>query len=203
MQETTLLSSNKFDERAKGIVVVVGASTGGPGILLDVIRGFSSDLNCAVVIVQHIPPNFIDSLSERLDKHIDANVIVAKEGEKIEMGKIYVIPSDFHMEVIDEVIHFRGPLSPDNLRPSIDEVMQSFAKCYRKRTVGIILTGMGDDGLKGMRAIKAAGGHTIVQSPEGCVVDSMPSEVIEANLADEILSLAKISDRIRVLSYMY
>ena len=183
-------------------VIVIGASTGGPPIVEDIMAALPSDLPAAVIIVQHMPKYFTASFAERLDRISSLKIKEAEEKDEIKAGHGYVAPGDFHLEIkakdnnSGKIIHLSKGEPFHGLRPAIDVTMKSVAEHYKNNIIGIILTGMGEDGSQGMRTIKSAGGHTIVQEPETCVVDSMPSEVINNKMADEILKPEKIAKRI-------
>ncbi len=189
-------------------VVAIGASTGGPPILEQIISSLSADLDMAVLVVQHMPAYFTKTFAERLDKITHFSVKEAEEGDVVKVGMVFVAPGEFHMELEKKseeensgvVIHLTKTPPKNEFRPSIDVLMASAVRCYRNKIVGVILTGMGSDGLEGMRAVKNARGCTIVQNPETAVVDSMPKSVIDGGLADEILPPDKIAEKIAELS---
>lgn len=193
----------KFALGAQFNIVVIGASTGGPPVLEDLFSGFPAELQAAFLIVQHMPPKFTKSFAERLDKASALAIKEAEEGDVLLPGLAFVAPGDFHMEVRMgmerdslRTIHLTQNLPEHGLRPAIDITMRSAAASLRNLVIGVVLTGMGEDGKRGMQEIKAVGGHTIVQDPKSAVLDSMPKAVIEAGLADEILSPQKIVKRI-------
>jgi two-component system chemotaxis response regulator CheB len=189
-------------------VVVIGASTGGPPIVEDIVANFPSDLPVAVLVVQHMPEHFTKSFAERLNKMSRIPVKEAEEGDIIKIGHVFVAPGNFHMKVerrdndkvSEKVVHLTKEPPEHGLRPAIDVLMRSAVHSYANQIVGVILTGMGEDGLAGMRAIKMAHGHTIVQEPETAVVDSMPKSVIAEGLADEILPPEEIAKKVVELS---
>jgi len=189
-------------------VVAIGASTGGPPILEQIIGSLSADLDMAVLVVQHMPAYFTKTFAERLDTTTCFSVKEAEEGDMVKTGMVFVAPGEFHMELekkadggnSNTVIHLTKTPPKNEFRPSIDILMASAARCYQDKIIGVVLTGMGSDGLEGMRAIKNARGCTIVQDPETAVVDSMPKSVINDGLADEILPPDKIAEKIAELS---
>ena len=178
-------------------IIVVGASTGGPQTLEAILYSLPVSLPLPVIIVQHLPTRFFtESLAERLNKVTDLEVKVAENDEILQPGKVYLAPAGFQMtfKMSDKnVIISLTKAQPDSISPSVDIVMESVAKVYDGNSLGIILTGMGYDGREGMRAIKDAGGKTIVQD-ESSLIFGMPKAVIEAGIADEVLPVDSIAD---------
>ena len=185
-------------------VIVIGSSTGGPAVLELILSELPSNFPAAILIVQHMPAKFTKSLAERLDHMSEIAVKEAEEGDMIEPGKAYVAPGDFHMTVEKRVIEGearaviclnRDPLV-HGLRPSVDVTMKSVAEVYGENAVGIILSGMGEDGAKGMRAIKRKKGKTIAQDEATSLIFGMPKRVIERGDADQVLPVFEISQGI-------
>ena len=181
-------------------VVVIGTSTGGPPALQTLIPRMPIDLPCAILVVQHMPAGFTRSLAERLDSRSLLPVREAQEGDLVLPGHVLVAPAGVHMKV-----RRRGPNTRVFLddepraalhRPSVDVLMASVARSYGARCLGIVLTGMGSDGVEGLRAIQAAGGHTIAEHEESCVIYGMPKAALEAGVVDRALPLARIADEI-------
>jgi two-component system chemotaxis response regulator CheB len=181
-------------------IVVIGTSTGGPPALQTIIPGLPQDLAAAVVVVQHMPPGFTRSLAERLDARSEVPVREAREGDAIEAGTVLIAPAGSHMKVrrrghavrvvLDE--EPRGSLH----RPSVDILMASVAAVYGARSLGVILTGMGTDGVEGLRAIRAAGGRTLAESEETCVIYGMPKAAVEAGVVDRSVPLDRMAEEI-------
>ena len=178
-------------------IIVIGASTGGPQTLEAILYSLPANLPVPVIIVQHLPTRFFtESLAEHLNKVTDLEVKVAENGEVIQPGKAYLAPAGFQMTFKgkDKKVNISLTKALSNsLTPSIDIVMESVAKVYAESSLGIILTGMGCDGREGMRAIKEAGGKTIVQD-ESSLIFGMPKAVIEAGIADDVLPAISIAD---------
>ncbi len=174
-------------------VVAIGASTGGPRALEDVIRGFPADLPAAVLITQHMPPGFTESFAKRLDRVSGLKVREARGKEKILPGEAYVAPGGYHLivEAGQTVLSSTPPVQ--HVRPSADVMMESVAQFFGPGAIGVILTGMGRDGADGMAHIKKNGGRTIAQDPSTAVIASMPQAVIKNGLADEIVPLDRIA----------
>jgi two-component system chemotaxis response regulator CheB len=183
-----------------GDAVVIGVSTGGPNALARVIPALPADLSVPVLIVQHMPPMFTRLLAERLNAQSKFPVVEATEGMKIEPGKVIVAPGDFHLTIagsrsVPVVVLTKGP--PENsCRPAVDVLFRSAVKMYGGELLGVVLTGMGQDGMLGAREIKEAGGTIIAQDKATSVVWGMPGAVVENGLADKILPIESISAEI-------
>lgn len=178
-------------------VVAIGSSTGGPTALQIILAHLPHDFMAGIVISQHMPKGFTASLAERIDKLSQVRVKEAAEGDLVEKGKVLICPGGYHMR-----LNKRGqntyvsikPSSPeDKYIPSIDTMMISASEIHRDRAMGIVLTGMGNDGKKGMLEIKSRGGYTIAESEETAIVFGMPAEAIHAGAADKVLPLQEIS----------
>ncbi|MGC8795680.1 MAG: protein-glutamate methylesterase/protein-glutamine glutaminase [Thermodesulfovibrio sp.] len=186
-------------ERKVGIVSI-GTSTGGPKALQEIIPKLPKDFPVPVVIAQHMPPNFTKPFAERLDQLSQLSVKEAEEGEPIKPGVVYVAPGRGHMRIKRRGIETFVSISEDReefiYRPSVDVLMMSVAESYPGRTLGVILTGMGNDGAKGCRKIKETGGRVFAQNEESCVVYGMPRAVVEAGLADKVVSLEEMAGEI-------
>jgi len=191
----TAVKNNKID------IVAIGSSTGGPKALQDVIPKLPQNFPVPILIVQHMPKAFTGSFAERLSSISHIKVIEASGGEIIKPGIAYLSPGDKHMSVVKEnkagfVISVSN--EPEDLinRPSVSVMMESVAKEYPGKSLGVILTGMGSDGLTGMKKIKESGGKTIAQDEATCVVYGMPKAVVDAGAADMVLPIYKIGDEI-------
>lgn len=182
-------------------IVVIGASTGGPKALQEVIPLLPPDLPVPVLVAQHMPPAFTGPFAERLNQLSRLKVKEAEEGEPLRPGVVLVAPGRGHMTVfrrtvVDPVVSISGNRGDLIYRPSVDLLMTTVAENYPGRGLGIILTGMGNDGEKGMRAIRAGGGRTVAQNEESCVVYGMSRAVVEAGLADKIVPLREVAGEI-------
>lgn len=180
-------------------IVVIGSSTGGPVALELLLPLLPKNLSCPVLVAQHLPAQFVNSLTDRLAKRCKLLVETAVDGDKLSPGTIYFAPGGANTEVVrsntGQMMLSVAP-STEILTPSVDKLMISAAKMYPGATLGIILTGMGEDGLEGMKAIKEAGGHTIVQDEESSVVFGMGRTVAEHGLADNLVPLGQIAEKI-------
>lgn len=180
-----------------GKLVVIGTSTGGPKALQEVFQRLPGDLKAAFLIIQHMPPYFTGQLAKRLDSVSEMKVKEAEQGEEIKMGWAYLAPGDYHMEVIEKegklLVHLSQGETVNGHRPSVDVLMQSVSRLpYPK--VGVILTGMGSDGAKGMEALKRSGAITIGESAETCVVYGMPKAACELGAVDSQVPLHQVAD---------
>lgn len=189
-------------------IVIIGSSTGGPRALQQVIPFLPSKFNAAVLVVQHMPPGFTKSLSERLNTQSRIRVKEARDGDIVEHGTALIAPGDFHMIVeqqqingrLREVIKLTKSKKVQGVRPSVDVLLDSIVPIYGDSCIGVILTGMGSDGANGIEKLKSAGGLTIAEAESTCVVYGMPKSVIERNLADYVLPIDKIAEGITQIS---
>lgn len=186
-------------------VIVIGASTGGPPVLEKILSLLPSPLPCIVLIAQHIPEPFTSSFAERLDRISPMPVHKAVHDQTILPGTVLLARGDGDTRIRRDTegkirVTFTAGNTKGALYPSIDVLMKSVAEVCGKDVIGIIMTGMGNDGSVGMKAIKEHGGRTIVQDPTTCVVDSMVQNVLNENCADEILSLDAMAERLQKLT---
>ena len=181
-------------------IVAIGASTGGPPALQAIIPRLPKNLPVPVMVVQHMPPTFTKSLADRLNALSQITVKEAEDGEPLNAGTAYIAPGSQHMTVSRASASFRIGLSDepsDTLhRPAVDVMMHSVANVYNSKALGVILTGMGHDGLEGLKALKLRGGKVLAQNEESCVVYGMPRSVVENNLADKVVHIDKMANEI-------
>ena len=186
--------------RAPAELVVVAASTGGPTALQQVVSGLPASLPVPVMIVQHIPRGFTKSLAERLDARSAIPVREARDGELVAPGVILIAPAGIHSRLVRRgggVVVTLDEEPRDALhRPSADVLMASVAEVYGARAIGVVLTGMGSDGTEGLRAIRGAGGHTLAESEETCVIYGMPKAAFEAGVVDRAVPLDRVAGEI-------
>jgi two-component system chemotaxis response regulator CheB len=185
---------------ARAEIVVIGTSTGGPPALQAIIPRLPEGLPSAVLVVQHMPVGFTRSLAERLDARSVVDVREAVDDELVKRGTVLIAPAGRHMKVrrrggVVRVWLDDEPLSTLH-RPSVDVLMASVAKAYGDRTLGIVLTGMGSDGVEGLRAIREAGGLTLAESEESCVIYGMPKAAMDAGVVDRAVPLSRVADEI-------
>lgn len=181
-------------------MVLIGTSTGGPQSLQRVIPKLPADLNKPVLVVQHMPPNFTKSLADRLNNLSKLTVVEAQGKEKIEPNVVYIAKGGFHLKVRKIGSNYYTEVSeePKNVLhvPSVDVMVESAVEAIGGNGLGVIMTGMGSDGKIGLQKLKEKGGIVIAQDKDSCVVYGMPRAVVEANLADEVVPLDKIAERI-------
>lgn len=178
-------------------VVVIGSSTGGPSALQRVIPDLPEGLGAGVLVVQHMPPGFTRSLAQRLAQLSKVRVLEARSGDKIEPGVVLVAPGGYHMVVNkDKAISLdRGPYL-HGVRPAVDITMESAARVFGQRCIGVVLTGMGTDGTRGASSIRRLGGKVLAQDEVTSVVYGMPRSVAGAGLADRILPIGDVAGAI-------
>ncbi|GAB6098128.1 chemotaxis response regulator protein-glutamate methylesterase [Halanaerocella petrolearia] len=180
-------------------LVVIGASTGGPRALKEVVSNLPANLNAAVLIVQHMPAGFTSSLAQRLNKLSPLTVKEAQEGDKLEKGVALVAPGDYHMIIKNNSVKLTKGSKVHNVRPAIDKTIGSVVKEYKSQLVGVLLTGMGKDGAKGLKLIKEFGGQTIAQDESTSVVYGMPKVAYQLGAVDSVKSIYKISSKITAM----
>lgn len=178
-------------------LVVIGCSTGGPGALHQIIPRLPADLAAGVLVVQHMPAGFTRSLAQRLDEISAIHVTEAEEGTRVVAGQVLVAPGGYHMVVdADGRVHLNQEPTVHGVRPAVDRTLESVIPIWGSRLVGVILTGMGYDGAKGMVSLKRQGGRTIAEDASTCVVYGMPKVVVELGAADQVLPIQEIAEAI-------
>jgi two-component system chemotaxis response regulator CheB len=181
---------------APPLIVAFGASTGGPNALAEIVPKLPSDFSTPVVIVQHMPPLFTAVFAERLKRESRLEVREARHGDRLEPGVVLVAPGDWHMKVSRGRVELdRGP-HENCCRPAVDVLFRSVAEEYGAASLGVVLTGMGQDGCAGAQAIRKASGQMIVQDEASSVIWSMPGSIVAAGLANRVLSLDRIAGEI-------
>lgn len=186
--------------------VVIGCSTGGPAALRAILPFLPRDLPVPVVVVQHMPVGFTAPLADHLSQLSALRVKHAANGDPLRPGEVLVAPAglEFFLQHGDDGVRVRVrasgvPVKPGDFRPSVNCVMKDFARVYGAGTLGVLLTGMGRDGVEGMAAVKQAGGRTIAQDRATCVVYGMPKKAFEAGVVDYVLPLPEIAAQISAL----
>ena len=174
----------------------IGASTGGPRAIEQLMRALPPDLPVSILIVQHMPAGFTRSFAGRLDRASRLAVCEAEDGMPVEQGKAYVAPGGLHMVLARRdgraTIHLDASPSVNSVRPSVDVLMRSVAEIGGTHSLGVLLTGMGSDGANGLAEIKAAGGFTIAQDRETSTIYGMPRVAIQRGVVDAVLPLSAI-----------
>ena len=189
-------------------IVAVGVSTGGPKALDEIIPAFPADFPVPIVIVQHMPPVFTSSLARALDNYSKVQVFEARDGQTIKAGCVYIAPGGIHLKLrrrqtngVPELFARLEDSPPVNsCKPAVDVLFESVAEVAGGRTLAVVMTGMGQDGVNGVNLIKKRGGYCITQSEETCVVYGMPWAVDAANLSDESVPLSELASRIKEIS---
>ena len=196
-----ILASANSPSNAKGkdSLIAIGSSTGGTVALREVLSPLPSDMP-GIVIVQHMPKTFTNSFAESLNKECQLYVCEAKEGDKVERGKVLISPGDQHMMLKLVGKEYSVTMNSGELvnrhRPSVDVLFRSVANIAGKKSIGVILTGMGDDGAAGMTEMHNNGSLTIAQDEESCVVYGMPRKAVECGAVDEVKNLEGIVKRL-------
>ncbi len=181
--------------------VAIASSTGGPRALAEVIPALGAAEHTAVFIVQHMPPGFTTGLARRLDHLSALAVSEAVEGDRVEAGRAYLAPGGRHMRVVgnasDAVIALSDGPTVHGVRPSADPMFESVAQVFGARAVGVVLTGMGRDGTAGLRAIRTAGGASVVQDRATSIIYGMPQQALLEAGADRESPLDQIGPTVR------
>ncbi len=180
-------------------LVVFGASAGGPDALATVIPALPADLPVPVLVVQHMPATFTADLATRIDATSALDVREAVDGETLAAGRVHVAPGGRHLKVVGgpEPRALLSDDPPENgCRPSVDVLLRSAVPVYGSGVLVVIMTGMGSDGLRGVRAVKEAGGVCLTQSPRSSSVYGMARSIDEEGLSDESVELAALATRV-------
>jgi two-component system chemotaxis response regulator CheB len=179
-------------------VIAIGVSTGGPNALQYVLSQIPADFPCCILVVQHMPEGFTEMFAKRLDECCALDVSEAKSGDLLLAGRVLICPGNRHMMVRRmprgdmAVLSDSAPVNGH--RPSVDVLFHSVAQEFSLSAVGVLMTGMGEDGAEGLGVIKAAGGFTIAQSEETCVVSGMPRAAITRGHANRVIALEQIGN---------
>lgn len=181
-------------------VVAIGVSTGGPNALAEILPAWPADFAVPVVIVQHMPPVFTRLLAERLAARSALPVAEGVSGRRLEPGHVWLAPGGYHMAVVRDALggklHVHEGPPENSCRPAVDVLFRSVAAVYGARTLAVVLTGMGQDGLRGCEAVRAAGGQILVQDEASSVVWGMPGFVARAGLAERVVPLSRLGQEI-------
>ncbi len=201
LQKTHSTPMGLQDER----IVAIGTSTGGPRALQEVITKLPGNIPCGVLVVQHMPPGFTKSLADRLNSLSSVTVKEAEHNDVIRPGLVLIAPGDYHMLIEREggkaVVKLNQNPPIGGHRPAVDPMMESVARVFGSKTIGVILTGMGHDGAKGIQAIKQQNGQTIAEDQSTAVVYGMPKSAIEMGVVDKTAPITGIAAEIlRALS---
>lgn len=178
-------------------ILVIGASTGGPAAVQKVLQGLPANYPVPIMVLQHMPALFTQAFAERLNRIIPLAVKEAEDGEQPLPGHVYIAPGGQHTQIGwrlgKPAFVMREATPKEHYRPSVDIGFSSAASVYRADALGVVLTGMGSDGVLGARALKAAGGRVWAQDRDSSVIYGMPMEVAKAGLADAVLDLGELA----------
>ncbi|HEY3998026.1 MAG TPA: chemotaxis-specific protein-glutamate methyltransferase CheB [Candidatus Xenobia bacterium] len=181
-------------------LLAIGTSTGGPEALTTVLAGLPRDLPVPVVVVQHMPPMFTRLLAERLTARGSLPATEARDGERLNPGRVYLAPGDFHLEVARQgealVAVLQQRERENGCRPAVDVLFRSVAECCGRHALAVVMTGMGQDGLLGCERLHQVEARILAQDEASSVVWSMPGGVVRAGLADAVLPLEGLSTEI-------
>jgi len=190
----------KFENVTRPRAVAIGISTGGPATLQDVLPLIPANVPASLFLVQHMPPAFVASFAKRLDEHCALKIVEGRSGMPVQPSVCYVAPGGMHLclyrKTTGEVV-IRTPTTPATLfMPAVSVMMESVLKIYGSDTVGVLMTGIGDDGADQMVAIRQAGGYTIAESEQTAVVYGMPREAVERGGACVVLPSHQVAGEI-------
>jgi two-component system chemotaxis response regulator CheB len=174
-------------------IVAIGVSTGGPPAVQKVLSALPADFPVPILIAQHMPAAFTGPFAKRLDGVCGITVKEAEDGEAVRSGVAYIAPGGKHLKAVRNGVKLRIKVDEEPkealYKPSVNVLVDSVAEIYGRRVLSVILTGMGSDGLEGVREAKAKGGLALAQDDASCVVYGMPKAIVDAGLADEIVDI--------------
>lgn len=183
-------------------IVAIGSSTGGPPALQSIFSSFDQKYPFAMVVAQHMPAGFTKAFAERLNRTSPFEVKEAEDGDLLHPGQILIAPGGKNMifEVCGGRVTARivAPSAADRYVPSVDVMFESCSNIYRKRMIAVVLTGMGNDGSKGVRLVHQQGGYVIAESEESSVVYGMPREAAATGVVDRVVPLQRVSREILI-----
>lgn len=185
--------------RGKRRILAIGASTGGPKAVMQLLKELPAELSAEVLIVQHIADGFAAGFAEWLDREVPLTVVLAREGDTLRPGRVLVAPNGTHLTVNSGGQIALRPTQPlHSCRPAVDALFQSLADAsLGGEAVAVILTGMGSDGAAGLQALHRQGAFTIAQDEASCAVFGMPKSAIDRGAVDQVLPLAEIAPAVR------
>jgi two-component system chemotaxis response regulator CheB len=183
--------------------VAIGISTGGPQALEFLLAQQPPDFPGTILVVQHMPSGFTEMFARRLDELCALRVKEAQSGDLLQAGRVLICPGNRHMTVkrlaMGDVVVLNEDAAVNGHRPSVDVLFHSLAQEFGRSGIAVLMTGMGDDGAEGLGAVKKAGGMTIAQSEESCVVFGMPKAAIERGYATRVVALDVLSSTLQAL----
>lgn len=186
----------KWEKNLPPYIIAIGSSTGGCRALHEIFSRFPDRIDGAIVVAQHIAAGFVEGLAEWLYRDCKMVVREARHGDVLKSGEILLAPAEYDMEIEKGCrVNFSKSAMPGP-KPSINKLFTSVAQVYGANSIGVILTGMGNDGTEGCRAIKEAGGYTIAEAEDDCVVYGMPRAAVESGAIKEVVSLQAMPEQI-------
>lgn len=181
-------------------LVAIGVSTGGPPAVQKVLSALAANFPVPILIAQHMPASFTGPFAKRLDNICQLTVKEAEDGDRLRPGHVYISPGGKHIRLESKFGASALTVTPDPkdalYKPSANVLMESVGNALGRRALGVILTGMGNDGLEGIKVLKQKGGKTLAQSEATCVVYGMPKAIVDAGLADEIIDIDNMAEAI-------
>jgi two-component system chemotaxis response regulator CheB len=197
LSDKTPLDSRKQPTR----IVAIGISTGGPQALQYLLAQLPGDFPGSIVVVQHMPEGFTEMFARRLDESCSVGVKEAQSGDLLLAGRVLICPGSRHIKVkklaLGNVVVLSDEPKVNGHRPSVDVLFKTVAEEFGEKALAVLMTGMGDDGAQGLGLIKAAGGMTIAQSEESCVVFGMPKAAIERGFATRVVALEAMANTLQ------
>ena len=194
---------NGVDARMSNSVVVIGAGTGGPQALVEILKRLPATFPASIIVVQQMRAGFTKILTNQLNEICRLPVYEPIDGQQLHPSEILVVPGgtalslSFQDDLYTSIVHINDITdTPEKLRARTDTTMSSVAALYGRDAIGVLLTGMGEDGRDGLRAIADAGGITLAQDEGSCIVFDLPSSAIDGGTAQEVLPLWNVADRI-------
>ncbi len=187
-------------DRRPAKAVLIAASTGGPSALMELFRRLPPTLNASILVAQHMPPRFTETFAQRLDKIGGLRVRQADGHHQLQRGEAWVCPGGKCMEIGADGQLVVVPAGPDDRYvPSADRLFTSAARWFGERCIGVVLTGMGDDGAEGARAIEEVGGLVVAESADTAVIYGMPQAAVRTGAVKESWPLSELADRLAFL----
>ncbi|MCK5684122.1 chemotaxis protein CheB [bacterium] len=182
-------------------VICIGVSTGGPKVLSELFSCLSKEFKYPIIIAQHMPANYTEGFIDFMKNSYDMNFVEILNGEKVVKGKIYIVPGGQHVSITERqrFKYVNEETVSTGYRPSIDMLFSSAGTVYMENCIAILLTGIGEDGVIGLKKVKSFGGVTIVQDKETSVVFGMPQAAIRENAVDKVLSILSIGEQLNKL----
>ncbi len=194
--------TKKIENREVSKIVAIGASTGGPQALQELLSGIPHNFPAGIIIIQHMSKGFVQGLAEWLSLCSHWSVKIAESGDVLKTGTVFLAPDGYNLEVDSggKIVLIEDTSGKMLYVPSIDSMMKSVAKVYGADAIGVLMTGMGRDGVEGMRAIKQSGGRTIAQDEQSSVIFGMNKLAIDLDCVDNVVSLGGIAQMLTNLA---